>query len=384
MTSLPTDRPLTVADMLRLADVCERDGYVSNLGTNIRRAFTPAPAPDAALPGGCVLGMGTARSDDEHGYLVHSASGKWWWDIEGKKWKKLKAREWAGIYARAEALANPPSAPPPDYTPAPSKPEPCQHNRVSVWNEGEPGNTRYYCENCRTHLSGVSESKAKPESVESKPAYTIGVDPAAPGGDRTVTREVMRFGKPGDPIICTFHLEGDRLVEWVIVNQDEAARNTDFDYISPLVIGPGVSSKGCPQAYSGELFLRGYQTSEDRKYAMHGVNTRADVLRWGASIDQYNAAHTPAPSPVEGEPVCPYPRNEYARCVDVWKETAEAWRTHTASLRSSLAAARAEVERAKYVIRMVESCMYNGSGPCPTCKRLASEYFATVEKGAGK
>lgn len=91
--------------------------------TTTAPAAPASPAPDAALPGGCVLGMGTARSDDEHGYLVHSASGKWWWDIEGKKWKKLKAREWAGIYARAEALANPPSAPPPDYTPAPSKPE---------------------------------------------------------------------------------------------------------------------------------------------------------------------------------------------------------------------------------------------------------------------
>ena len=258
MTSLPTDRPLTVADMLRLADVCERDGYVSNLGTNIRRAFTPAPAPDAALPGGCVLGMGTARSDDEHGYLVHSASGKWWWEIEGKKWKKLKAREWAGIYARAEALANPPSAPPPDYTPAPSK----------------------------------------PESVDAERPTTETLD-------------------------------------W----RDEI-----------------------------------YQTA-------------LRVLQSAPPLPPATPAskpESPAPSPVEGEPVCPYPRNEYARCVDVWKESAEAWRTHTASLRSSLAAARAEVERAKYVIRMVESCMYNGSGPCPTCKRLASEYFATVEKGAGK
>jgi len=432
------DRPLTVADMLRLADVCERDGYVSNLGTNIRRAFTPAPAPDAALPGGCVLGMGTARSDDEHGYLVHSASGKWWWDIEGKKWKKLKAREWAGIYARAEALANPPSAPPPDYTPAPSKPEPCQHNRVSVWNEGEPGNTRYYCENCRTHLSGVSESKAKPESVESKPAYTIGVDPAAPGGDRTVTREVMRFGKPGDPIICTFHLEGDRLVEWVIVNQDEAARNTDPDYISPLVIGPGVSSKGCPQAYSGELFLRGYQTSEDRKYAMHGVNTRADVLRWGASIDQYNAAHTPAPSPVEGERAVRYDATGYPSSMGMYVLYVD-HKKLTASLRSSLAAARAEVEaykraksenderfmierdearaeagraqdraleaereasglasdlaalklrveRADALAENVQRCQ-RAEGPCPVCKAAAADYLAvvpTVEKGAGK
>jgi len=289
MTSLPTDRPLTVADMLRLADVCERDGYVSNLGTNIRRAFTPAPAPDAALPGGCVLGMGTARSDDEHGYLVHSASGKWWWDIEGKKWKKLKAREWAGIYARAEALANPPSAPPPDYTPAPSK----------------------------------------PESVDAERPTTETLD-------------------------------------W----RDEI-----------------------------------YQTA-------------LRVLQSAPPLPPATPAskpESPAPSPVEGEPVCPYPRNEYARCVDVWKESAEAWRTHTASLRSSLAAARTEVEaykraksenderfmierdearaeaaalkvrveRAEALVRAMARCPF-GAG-CPTCQLAAASLSSpTGEKGAGK
>jgi hypothetical protein len=78
---------------------------------------TPTPA-EPVLPYGCVLGMGSAVPTDPYGYIVHSASGVYFWNIDDLKWTKFldpNPYSWAGIYTKKRAMTYLPSCPPPDH-----------------------------------------------------------------------------------------------------------------------------------------------------------------------------------------------------------------------------------------------------------------------------
>jgi hypothetical protein len=237
---------------------------------------SPPPLPgDAApvLPYGCVLFVSEAGDAE-----IRSASSDYWWHIHHKKWirQAVGAKKHAA-FSKDFALANLPTTPPPDYVPPAPAPE-------------------------------VSKGDG------SKP-----------------TRDTLTFGKPGDSIICTFHLEGDRLVEWSNDHLDGGLRGVDR-------ICEGVYSDRAPVA-GDPLFLRGTDRHYDHQFEIiTDPPRRADVLRWGASIDKYNAEHrSPSPAPV-AEPVMPF-GGRHDTYATGWKEASTAWRAHHLSTANALAEA---------------------------------------------
>lgn len=82
-------------------------------------------APEAVLPWGCVLVERRGDGSDpqlNNYWQIESASGDYWWGLNDG-WCRNQ-RSYPALYTRNLALANPPTEPPPDYTPpAPSKPE---------------------------------------------------------------------------------------------------------------------------------------------------------------------------------------------------------------------------------------------------------------------
>lgn len=311
-----------------------------------------SPAPNPPLPGGwrgkCVV----CKSEWHHAWWgVYSPDGTYSLSREGE-WVKMEPIDVIGsvsLFSKEESSkANESSAraalsaaePWPGYV----EPKPASDGTVDAAfvaanageYDGDNGN-KYRSDGAGSVLVVSRDTGAVACQWRGADRHAATRFLPLPKPESKPARETLTFGKPGDPIICTFHLDGDRLVEWSNDHLDEGLRGnirSERDL--------WIASAACPLASKGEiLWLHGDEVGaacviDDE------TPTRADVLRWGASIDDYNAKHRkPAAMPGEGERIkryLPWPQGGMALSDD------GDYVKHSDHL-SSLAAARAEVER---------------------------------------
>lgn len=194
------------------------------------------------------------------------------------------------VIASTFPLPSPPVLPSPadDWRKACIRETDSRYNALAILS---PCRAYHLCEGPKWEPSGSRVSwgnHARAEEVLASAPPPPGITPPLPA--KVAGEQTLTFGKPGDPIICTFTLTDGVLTSWSNDHLDETLRGKlsgSFDIgssVSPVAVGKGT------------LWLRGSVRSDDDDLIIQQAPaTLADVTRWGAAIDKYNAEHRPLP-----------------------------------------------------------------------------------------